>query len=278
MESIESAVELQNSQRGKLLKILGITFGIAVTIGGMIGLGILRTPGAVAGQLGNVWLILGIWVLGGVYAILGTIAVAELSTSLPTAGGWYVYARRAFGDYGGFIVGWSDWLSSCATIAFVAITFGEYLPKLFPQLSGGINAIALTTLLIFGLLNWLGWRVRRCTCVRLPMNSKERKSNCWSLIRISTRRMRPADCFLICWERSTSLKRRAERKIDGINKAKQKGVKFGAARKLTVHQIEELREKRKDGVLIKHLMAEYKLSKASVYRYLEDQSKITGDC
>ena len=39
MESVESAVELQNEQKGKLLKILGVTFGIAVTIGGMIGLG-----------------------------------------------------------------------------------------------------------------------------------------------------------------------------------------------------------------------------------------------
>ncbi len=35
MESIEPAVELQKEQKGKLLKILGVTFGIAVTIGGM---------------------------------------------------------------------------------------------------------------------------------------------------------------------------------------------------------------------------------------------------
>lgn len=159
MESVGSAVELQNEQKGKLLKILGVTFGIAVTIGGMIGLGILRTPGAVAGQLGGFWLILVVWTLGGLYAILGTIAVAELSTILPTAGGWYVYARRAFGDYGGFVVGWSDWLSACATIAFVAITIGEYLPKLFPSLSGNINAIAFSALFVFGLLNWLGLRV-----------------------------------------------------------------------------------------------------------------------
>jgi APA family basic amino acid/polyamine antiporter len=159
MEAVENIIETPAAQRGKLLKILGITFGIAVTIGGMIGLGILRTPGAVAGQLGSLWLILGIWILGGLYAILGTIAVAELSTSLPMAGGWYVYARRAFGDYGGFVVGWSDWLSACGVIAFVAITIGEYLPKLFPNLSGSINTIAFTALLIFGLLNWLGLRV-----------------------------------------------------------------------------------------------------------------------
>ena len=62
---------------------------------------------------------------------------------------------------------------------------------------------------------------------------------------------------------------RAERQIDGINKAKQKGVKFGATKKLTENQVGEMREKRKAGVLIKHLMKEYNLSKASIYRYLE---------
>jgi DNA invertase Pin-like site-specific DNA recombinase len=61
---------------------------------------------------------------------------------------------------------------------------------------------------------------------------------------------------------------RAERQIDGITKAKKKGVQFGARRKLTDEQITELKKKRKEGVLIKTLMKDYKLSKASVYRYL----------
>lgn len=62
---------------------------------------------------------------------------------------------------------------------------------------------------------------------------------------------------------------RAERQMDGITKAKKKGVRFGAQKKLTEIQVEELRQKRADGVLIKELMKEYRLSKASVYRYLE---------
>lgn len=66
---------------------------------------------------------------------------------------------------------------------------------------------------------------------------------------------------------------RAERQIDGINKAKRKGVKFGATKKLTENQVEEMRKKRKAGVLIKDLMREYNLSKASVYRYLETQAE-----
>lgn len=65
---------------------------------------------------------------------------------------------------------------------------------------------------------------------------------------------------------------RAERQIDGINKAKKKGVRFGAQRKLTIEQIKELRQKRKNGVLIKDLMEDYRLSKASIYRYLESKN------
>ena len=61
---------------------------------------------------------------------------------------------------------------------------------------------------------------------------------------------------------------RAERQMDGINKAKERGVAFGRKRKMTQEQIDELRERRKSGVLIKTLMADYNLSKASVYRYL----------
>ncbi|MDY6936935.1 MAG: recombinase family protein [Cyanobacteriota bacterium] len=61
---------------------------------------------------------------------------------------------------------------------------------------------------------------------------------------------------------------RAERQMDGIAKAKERGVPFGRKRKITQPQIEELRARRKSGVLIKTLMADYSLSKASVYRYL----------
>jgi len=61
---------------------------------------------------------------------------------------------------------------------------------------------------------------------------------------------------------------RRERQLEGIQKAKANGVKFGAKAKLTPTQIEEMRQKRSEGVLIKDLMVEYRLSKASVYRLL----------
>ena len=61
---------------------------------------------------------------------------------------------------------------------------------------------------------------------------------------------------------------RAERQMDGIVKAKERGVSFGRKKKMTTQQIEELKERRNSGTLIKTLMADYNLSKASVYRYL----------
>ena len=65
---------------------------------------------------------------------------------------------------------------------------------------------------------------------------------------------------------------RAERQMDGISKAKARGVQFGAQRKLTDEQIAELRQRRQKGELIRDLMKAYGLSKASVYRYLSDAS------
>ena len=61
---------------------------------------------------------------------------------------------------------------------------------------------------------------------------------------------------------------RKERQLDGIAKAKANGVHFGRKAKLTDDQIEEMQSKRAEGVLIRELMSEYKLSKASIYRLL----------
>ncbi len=68
---------------------------------------------------------------------------------------------------------------------------------------------------------------------------------------------------------------RAERQLDGIRKAKERGVLFGRQKRLALQQITELRRRRKKGTLIKTLMADYQISKASVYRYLNDQEKNT---
>ena len=142
----------------RLLRVLGLTFGLAVTVGNTIGAGILRTPGEVASQLPGAWVILGAWAAGAVYALLGANSLAELATMMPRSGGQYVFARRAFGGYAGFVVGWSDWVSTCGSVAAVAIVIGEYAGALLPALSGRAAAVASAVTLGFALLQWRGVR------------------------------------------------------------------------------------------------------------------------
>jgi APA family basic amino acid/polyamine antiporter len=143
---------------GRLLRLLGVGFGIAVTIGGTVGVGILRTPGMVAAQLESYGPIVLVWILGGLYSLLGTVSVCELGTALPSAGGWYVYARRALGEYAGFVVGWSDWIAQSASLAYLATALGEFTVALVPALSGAHKAIATFTLALFAFLQWRGLR------------------------------------------------------------------------------------------------------------------------
>lgn len=141
---------------GKLLQVLGIWFGIAAAIGNTIAAGIVRTPGDIAKLLPNYWLFFAVWILGGVYALLGASSLAELGAAIPRSGGQYNYARRAIGEYAGFFVGWSDWLSTCGTSAGVAIVIGEYTAALFNPLEPYKKSIAIAVVLFFFVLQWRG--------------------------------------------------------------------------------------------------------------------------
>lgn len=136
--------------------MLGVGFGLAVIIGNTIGAGIFRAPGQIAEQLPHPWLFLGVWLLGGLYALLGAISLAELGTMIPRSGGQYVFARYALGEYAGFIVGWSDWISSCGSTAAVALVVGTFAGALFPALNGKAPAVAAAVATIFAVLQWQG--------------------------------------------------------------------------------------------------------------------------
>jgi APA family basic amino acid/polyamine antiporter len=129
-----------------------------VIIGNTIGAGIFRTPGTIAEHLPNVWLFLGVWVVGGIYALLGSISYAELGAMIPRSGGQYVFARHAIGEYAGFLVGWRDWLSTVGSTAAVALVIGSFAGSLFPRLNSSIAMVGVASAgnSFFGLLQWRG--------------------------------------------------------------------------------------------------------------------------
>jgi APA family basic amino acid/polyamine antiporter len=77
---------------------------------------------------------------------------------LARSGGQYVIVRRGLGEYPGFVVGWSDWISTCGTVALGGMVFMEYLAPLVPGLAGWRVPAGVALVLLFGLLLWRGIR------------------------------------------------------------------------------------------------------------------------
>jgi len=112
---------------------LSVTDATLLVIGSMVGTGIFLTTGGVAEALPCGWMILAAWVIGGVFALCGSLTFAELGAMLPRAGGHYVYIREAYGDLAGFLDGWVSFLVAFpCSIAFMAVGVSRYLAHYCP--------------------------------------------------------------------------------------------------------------------------------------------------
>jgi APA family basic amino acid/polyamine antiporter len=152
------SVALPNRQRGQLLRILGVGFGLSAAIGSTIGQGILRLPGQVAAHTrGTLW-IYAVWILGGIYALICSSSVSELGVMLPQTGGWYVYSKRAFGPCLGFAVGCCDWTMQCVAIGSLLLASADFMVQLFPSLASHRNLSGAAMLVVLVWLNWMGLR------------------------------------------------------------------------------------------------------------------------
>ncbi len=140
----------------RLQKGLGVAFGISVTVGSTIGVGILRAPGTIAALLPDKPLIMTCWLLAGAYILLAANSYAELTAMLPRAGGAFNYIKRAFGPYAGFVAGWLDFLSNALSPAVFSLILGEYSGLLFPVLQPYPKAVGAAYLTAFTLLNLPG--------------------------------------------------------------------------------------------------------------------------
>lgn len=154
---------MNDAPKGQLLRVLGPGFALAVVIGGIIGSGIMRSPGLVAAAIPDPTLIMLAWVAGGLLVLVYAFSVVELGASMPHAGGPYVFAERAYGPLIGLIVGWSDWLQGTISTAFMAVVFAEYVQRLGFATNLPVGLIAAIEVLVLGAINLSGTRASGLT-------------------------------------------------------------------------------------------------------------------
>jgi APA family basic amino acid/polyamine antiporter len=131
-------------------------FVLAVTVGGVIGLGILRGPGEIAEVVTDSSLYLALWLLAGLFVLLSTAVSAELIGMTPRSGGFYSLIRRAYGPYAGFVIGWADWLTYAADLALKAVVIIEFIAILFPEAAAWTTPLAITITSIFAVIQLRG--------------------------------------------------------------------------------------------------------------------------
>jgi APA family basic amino acid/polyamine antiporter len=119
-----------------LVRQLSLLSATALVVSNMIGVGIFTTTGFLAGDLGNPWLVVGIWFVGAALALAGALCYSELAVNFPRSGGEYVYLTEAWGPTWGFINGWVSFFAGfSAPIAAAVLAICAYLAYFFPQLS-----------------------------------------------------------------------------------------------------------------------------------------------
>ncbi len=136
--------------------MLSSGFTLAVIIGGIIGLGILRTPGEVAAVVPDPLMFVSLWVLSGLFILLSTVVVAELVGMTPRSGGAYALVRRAYGPFPGFVIGWVDWLSFVGDIALKAVVVTEFAALLMPAADQWQTSLAIMVSSVFAALQLRG--------------------------------------------------------------------------------------------------------------------------
>jgi APA family basic amino acid/polyamine antiporter len=150
------------SQPHDLRRVIGLAGGTALIVGITIGSGIFRTPPTIAGLVPNPLVIMGLWTAFGLISICGALAVAELSTLLPRAGGVYVFLREAYGDAAAFVFGWLYVLvTTPTTVAALSVVFAEFLLNLLgtPSDAQIVQLIAIAAIIILTFANVLGAQV-----------------------------------------------------------------------------------------------------------------------
>lgn len=145
--------------RDRLRRALSLNDASMLVVSSVIGVGIFLTPGTVAELLPHPHYFLAAWLIGGLLALAGALANAELGAMYPHAGGDYVYLREAYHPAAGFAVGWlTFFVIYTGTIATLAAGFAEGLGLFVDLGASGQVGVAVLVIVLTSWVNYLGVR------------------------------------------------------------------------------------------------------------------------
>ncbi|HET7585010.1 MAG TPA: amino acid permease [Gemmatimonadaceae bacterium] len=150
---------VEGAHAERLPRRLGAWSAAAVLISTIIGSGIFRVPRTVAAETGSVGGMLLCWVAGGIIALCGVLALSELATMYPRAGGIYVYLREAYGRLTAFLFGWTDLIALPAATAAIALVFAGYARTFAPMSDDDVRIVAAVLIVLIAALNYRSVRL-----------------------------------------------------------------------------------------------------------------------
>ena len=123
----------------------------SMVTGNMIGSGIFLLAGYAAAPVPNDITLILAWIGGGLMALLGAFAIAELSTRFPETGGDFLYLHKVFGPFPAFLYGWMSLvIFETGSIAVLALFSAKYTQQFFPA-SLGLSEPMLASIIVLGL-------------------------------------------------------------------------------------------------------------------------------
>ena len=141
-----------------LKRQIGLWSAIAIVVGTTIGSGIFRSPAGIADKLPGPLPLAAIWVAGGLLALCGALAFAELGSIFPRTGGVYAYVKEGFGPLPAFLFGWAEiTVIRAAAVGAIAMTFSDYFLRVTGLLPGEYSRyVAAVAIILVGTVNILG--------------------------------------------------------------------------------------------------------------------------
>src|SRR4051812_715910 len=137
---------------------------ITMIVGLIVGAGIFGTPSIVAGAVQSESTLLTLWIIGGVFSIIGALCYAELATAFPSAGGEYHFLQKAFGPSLAFLYGWARMTVIVAgSIAVFAYLFGDYMTRVVNLGAYSSPVWAALVVGVLTLVNYVGIREGKAT-------------------------------------------------------------------------------------------------------------------